>query len=373
MSDKRSGKNYRAWSLGAAGEGLKLIERPLDPPRPDGVQVRIEGAMVLSYMGKVLNGTLGYALPPLPFVPGTNAIGRVEAVGSEVFHVKPGDRVFLSPHLIADEPTAAPAQILIGLTATGTARFDGVAAGSLKLQQLWRDGAYGEVAHWPASCVTALGGLEKVPVEQAMALAKLVVPYGGLLRGRMEAGQVAIVNGASGYFGSAGVMAALAMGAGRVVAAGRDKDALSRLASALGSRVVPAQVGRGMEADLAALEEAAGGRADLALDLLGQAASTQTTLAVLRSLRRGGRLVLMGSATVPLEIAFGEMLSNDWEVIGNFMYPRQAPAQLAALVRSGLLDLSPVRARVFPFTRLPEAIAAAARMRDLDLTMVVPD
>jgi len=55
------------------------------------------------------------------------------------------------------------------------------------------------------------------------------------------------------------------------------------------------------------------------------------------------------------------------------MYPKTAPASLTALVASGLLDLSPIRFRRFPFSRLPEAITAAASMRDLDLTVVEPD
>jgi len=51
-------------------------------------------------------------------------------------------------------------------------------------------------------------------------------PYGGFLRGEFQVGETAIVNGASGYFGSAAVLIALAMGAARVVAAGHDRAAL---------------------------------------------------------------------------------------------------------------------------------------------------
>lgn len=80
----------------------------------------------------------------------------------------------------------------------------------------------------------------------------------------------------------------------------------------------------------------------------------------------------MGSASAPLELTFGDMLSNDWEVAGNFMYPKTAPASLAGLVASGLLDLAPVRLRRVSFSRLLEAITAATSMRDLDLTAVEP-
>ena len=44
--------------------------------------------MVLSYMGSVLSGAVPYSLPPMPFVPGTNAIGRVIATGDNVGHVR---------------------------------------------------------------------------------------------------------------------------------------------------------------------------------------------------------------------------------------------------------------------------------------------
>ena len=80
----------------------------------------------------------------------------------------------------------------------------------------------------------------------------------------------------------------------------------------------------------------------------------------------------MGSASVPLELTFGDMLSNDWVVVGNFMYPKTAPGSLAGLVASGLLDLAPVRLRRFSLSRLPEAVTAATSMRDLDLTVVEP-
>ncbi|SDR63227.1 alcohol dehydrogenase [Rhizobiales bacterium GAS113] len=360
---------HKAWRWHAKGD-FRLDEVETPAPAANGVIVRIEAAMVLSYMNKVLDGSLGYALPPAPFVPGTNAVGVVEAAGAAVLHLRPGDRVFLSPHLVADERAADPAQILIGLTATGTSRFDGVQSASVTLQTLWRDGVFTEKAHWPAATATSLAGLGDVPPERALGLAKLVVPYGGLLRGRLQPGDTLIVNGASGYFGAAGVMVGLAMGAARIVAAGRDRAVLEKLAARLGPRVAPAVLSGEAQADIEALTAAAGGRADMALDLLGQASSTTATLSTLRALRRGGRLVLMGSAGVPLPLTFGEMLSNDWEVIGAFMYPKDAPAKLVKLVEAKLLDLSPIDIKRYGFTDLPAAIEGAARMRGLDMTAI---
>lgn len=362
---------FQAWTLPQIGAPLELRQLPIREVHPSGVLVRVHSAMVLSYMSKVLDGSTKYATPPTPFVPGTNAIGVVQDVGHEVSHVAVGDWVFLSPHLVANEPLASPPQILIGLTALGTTRFDDVPAGALALQETWRHGAFAEFAHWPGSCVTPLPEVERAPRDRLIALAKLVVPYGGLLRAGIEPGMVVAVNGATGFYGSGAVMVALAMGAARVVAIGRDRDGLDRLAHTLGPRVVAAvAAGRDPQADLATIKAAARGHVDVALDMLGQATSTVSTLATLRSLGRGGRLVVMGSATVPLELTFGEMLSNDWEVVGNFMYPSTAPASLWSLVASGQLNLAPIRAKTFPFAKVPDAIAAASTMRDLDLTVV---
>jgi alcohol dehydrogenase len=47
------------------------------------------------------------------------------------------------------------------------------------------------------------------------AITRCIVPFGGLVRGRLSAGETVIVNGASGPHGSAAVLVALAMGCGR--------------------------------------------------------------------------------------------------------------------------------------------------------------
>jgi alcohol dehydrogenase len=358
-------KTHKAWRLHAHND-LRFDDVETPKPAPDGVLVRIEAGMVLSYMGRVLSGQAPYSLPPMPFVPGTNAIARVIAVGENVSHVRPGDRVFLSPHLRGDVPDSDPPQILIGLTTTVTT------PAALTMQMRWRDGVFAEIAHWPAACVTPLFDMNDKPAAELIGLAKLIVPFGGLQRTDMRGGDTILINGATGYFGSGAVMLAASMGAGRVVAVGRKREALEMLRDTFGPRVLPAVVTGDAEKDLAIIRKAAGGRADVALDLLGAAKSTSTTLSCLRTLRRGGRLVLMGSAEVPLELSFREMLANDWEVVGQFMYARQAPGQLARLAAEGLLDLKKIVVTTFNLAEFKRAMEAAALMQGLDLTAVVP-
>ena len=356
---------HKAWRLHAHND-LRFDEVETPKPATDGVVVAVEAGMVLSYMGKVLSGSVPYSLPPMPFVPGTNAIARVVATGDNVTHVRSGDRVFLSPHLRGDVPDPEPPQILIGLTATVTT------PAALALQTRWRDGVFAEIAHWPAACVTPLVGLDDKPATELIGLAKLIVPFGGLQRTGLRGGDTIIINGASGYFGSGAVMLAVAMGAGRVVAVGRKREALEALRDAFGPRVIPAVVSGDAAKDSTLIRHASGGGGDVALDLLGSAKSTATTLSCLRALKRGGRLVLMGSAEVPLELSFREMLANDWEVVGQFMYERTAPGQLAALAATGLLDLRKIIVTTFKLADFRRAVEAAALMQGLDLTAVVP-
>jgi len=104
--------------------------------------------------------------------------------------------VYVSPHLVAAERVADPAQLLAGLTAMG----DDPA--SLALQRDWPHGVHAEQAEAPANAVTPLDGLDAVPAAQLAALGKFLVPLGGLLRGALQPGETLVVNGASGAFGS---------------------------------------------------------------------------------------------------------------------------------------------------------------------------
>ena len=142
-----------------------------------------------------------------------------------------------------------------------------------------------------------------------------------------------------------------------MVAAGRDRAALERLRAVAGPRVATVTLSGDRSRDTEQFVDAAGGRADLALDIVGRANTATATSACLYALRRGGRLVMMGSANVPLELGFYDMLANDWHVMGCFMYPADVPARLAALAASGQLDLGVMNVRAFPLDRLEDALA----------------
>lgn len=162
------------------------------------------------------------------------------------------------------------------------------------------------------------------------------------------------------------------MGAGKVIDAGRNAEALDLLASAGGARVKAMALTGDVQADAAALRTAAGGGAQLAFDMVGQAADPNATLAAPGALRRGGRLVLMGSMTVPLPVPYIQLMTNDLEIIGQFMYPADASRRLLDFVSAGLLNISAIVPKVFGLADLPQAMEAAANATNLECIVVRP-
>jgi alcohol dehydrogenase len=353
----------KAWRLEKLGGKLSLKEIPVPETRAGSVLVKVANVSLVSYLRAYTKGKLPVYNPPgQEFTMGSNAIGHIEAIGQDIWHLKKGQRVVISSHITARENTEDPAMILLGITRAGDT--------AIPVQQDWPDGTLAEYVLVPAETVTPLDGLEKFSNAEIAAVTRLVVPYGGLLKGRLQPGETIIINGATGSYGTAAVLLAVAIGAAKVVAAGRNEQILSEVAKAGGERVVTVKLSGNVQADAKALKEASGGGAHIAFDQVGNAKDPNSTLAALHSLRRGGRLVLMGSMLVDLPIPYTMLMINSWEIIGNFMYHPRAFAKILELVRCGLLDLSPIQPKIFAFEQLNEAMDAAAEAGNFDNVLV---
>jgi alcohol dehydrogenase len=354
----------KAWQLDRLGGELSFRDVRTPEPRPGSVLVRIEASALMSYLKAYVEGKLPvYNPPPGPFTIGTNGVGVIETVGRDVWHLKPGQRVVLSSHFVAQENVEDPAQILIGLTSSPDAA---------PVLADWPDGTLAEYALMPAAAVTPAEGLEQLAATELVTIGRCIIPFGGLLRGRLAAGETLVVNGATGAYGTAAILLGVAMGAARVIAAGRNRSALEAVAKAGGPRVVPVTLTGEMQTDARALRDASDGGVHLAFDMVGQARDPNSTLSALHSLRRGGRLVLMGSMTTDLPLPYTAVMLNSWEIIGQFMYPASAYRRLLDLLRSGLLDISAIRPRVFPLADLRVAMEAAATAGNLECIVMRP-
>ena len=87
-------EKYRAVMLTKKGgpEVLKLVELPLEPPGPGQLRVRIQAAGVGATDVIMLEGNYPFA-PKIPFVPGYEAVGVVDAIGAGVAGFDLGQRV----------------------------------------------------------------------------------------------------------------------------------------------------------------------------------------------------------------------------------------------------------------------------------------
>ncbi len=73
-------------------EVLEVVELPMPEPGPGEVRVKVRATGVGATDITMRGGSYPYA-PPIPFVPGYESVGIVDAVGSGVTTLKEGDRV----------------------------------------------------------------------------------------------------------------------------------------------------------------------------------------------------------------------------------------------------------------------------------------
>lgn len=82
---------------------MELRPVPIPAPNRDQVRVRLEGCGVCASSLPVWQGRPWFHYPLEPGAPGHEAWGRVDAVGKDVRHLSPGDRVaLLSSHAYAE-------------------------------------------------------------------------------------------------------------------------------------------------------------------------------------------------------------------------------------------------------------------------------
>jgi NADPH2:quinone reductase len=85
---------YRAVMLTRKGgpEALQIVELPLAPPGPGQLRVRVQAAGVGATDVMMLSGNYPFA-PKIPFVPGYEAVGVVDAIGPGVSGFELGQRL----------------------------------------------------------------------------------------------------------------------------------------------------------------------------------------------------------------------------------------------------------------------------------------
>ena len=149
---------------------------------------------------------------------------------------------------------------------------------------------------------------------------------------------------------------------------GRNKDMLRRLQE-LSPRVVTVPITGDHESEVEALAKY--GRADAYLDLSPPAAGASTHLrSAIVSLRKGGRVSLMGGLMDDISFPTREILFNDIALKGQWMYDAATVRDMIKLVESGVLDLTQVKvAGKFRLEEWEQAFDVAAQMKFDEMTV----
>jgi NADPH2:quinone reductase len=296
-----------------------------------------EGQAVVELLAAALNpadlaiasGSFPAGSPPLPYVPGIEGVGRV--VQSSRF--SPGTRVWAS------------------------GRGLGVAYdGSFSERFAAADDVLVEVPEDASDLVAA--SLGQVGLAAWMSLSWLTP---------VSPGEVVLVLGATGSVGSVAVQVAKLLGAGRVVAVGRDPDRLEAV-RALGADETVGLDGEDFRGRLAAAVD--GAPPTLVLDLLyGPPLEAATTVA-----GPGARIAHLGqSAASTATIASGAVRGKQLRLLGysNFAVPLDVLAQgYRDLIGHAVAGAIRLDAEAVPLDHAGDAWARQARGRDVKLVIV---
>ena len=289
---------------------LRLEEVPAPQPGPGQVVVR-NHAVGVNPVDTYLRANTDNRGPKLPYTPGSDSAGVVEAAGAGVTAVKPGERVY------------------VGGTLSG-------AYAELSLCE------QPQVHPLPANVSFAQGAAMNVPYATAF--------HALFNRGHGQAGETVLVHGASGGVGIGAVQLARARGLTVIGTAGTERG--RRLVLAEGAHHV---LDHGAPGYLDELTKLTGGRGvDVVLEMVANV-NLPKDLGIVAI---GGRIVAIGSRGT-VEINARHAMNRDAAILGMALY-HATPAQFtgihAALVE-GLRNgtLRPVIGQELPLGQAPRA------------------
>lgn len=341
------------------GQPLEIEELVIDKPGPHEVLIRTAACGLCHSDLHFMEGTYPH---PLPAVPGHEAAGIVEAVGSEVKTVKVGDAVVtclsafcghcefcvtgrMSLCLGGDTRRAAGA-------APRLARKDGSA-----VNQMLNLSAFAEQMLIHEHACVAIN--PDMPLDRAAVIGCAVTTGAGTIFNtcNVTPGETVAVVGCGGV-GLATINAAKIAGAGRIIAADPVPEK-RELAKKLGATDAIDAL-----ADDAAKQivEMTKGGVDHAIEAVGRSASASLAVA---SLRRGGTATILGMHPLNEKVGLSAMdLLSGKRLQGALMGGNRFPVDIPRLVDfylRGLLDLDSIVAETISLDQVNEGFEKMKR------------
>ena len=283
-------KTYRAVAVSKPGR-LELVERELITPPPGKVRIRVEACGVCHSDALTVEG-----LSPdvrYPRVPGHEVVGKIDALGESVSAWKLGQRVgvgFLGGYCGRCTPCR---------------RGDFVNCQNQPVSGVADDGGYAEVMIADELALAAVP-VDLAPADAAPLLCAGVTTYNALRKSHARPGDLVAVQGIGGL-GHLAVQFANRMGF-RVAALARGEK-MQPLARQLGAH----HYINSRREDPAAALQALGG----ASVILATAPSGKAMSALVGGLRARGRMIVVGVAPDPIQVATEQLVFGTRAIEGS--------------------------------------------------------
>jgi S-(hydroxymethyl)glutathione dehydrogenase / alcohol dehydrogenase len=279
---------------------------------------------------------------PLPAIPGHEAAGIVEAVGSEVRNVKVGDAVVTCLSAFCGTCEFCVTGRLSLCMGVATRRLPGDAPRITRpdgtaVNQMLNLSAYAEQMLIHENACVAIN--PEMPLDRAAILGCAVTTGAGTIFNacKVTPGETIAVVGCGGV-GLATINAAKIAGAGRIIAVDPMPEKRA-LAMKLGATdAIDAN-----DASAATIVEMTKGGVDHAIEAVGRPASAATAVG---SLRRGGTATILGMMPLSERVSLGafDLLSGkklQGAIMGGNRFPVDIP-RLVDFYMRGLLDLDTI-------------------------------
>lgn len=264
---------------------------------------------------------------PVPLTLGHEVAGVVEKTGTQVTHVKTGDRVALHYNLSCGDCYHC---------STGNDQF----CDKVLMIGHYTNGGYAEYIAVPAR--NAIHLPDEIPFEQgATLMCASATAFHALRKSRIKGGETVAIFGAGGL-GQSAIQLAKAFGAVEVYAVDINEEKL-KLAQRYGAIPIHAKQVDPV-AEIKRLTRNKG--VDVAIEMIGLPHTMKQALQVAGVM---ARVVIVGLANKPLEIhTYTELLGNEVELIGSNDHHLQELPILVDMARRKILDTSSIVSRSVP-------------------------
>lgn len=352
-------KMMRAARLHTEGKPFQVDSVPVPDVRPTDVLVEVKAAGVVPNLRNVVTHYSEWfpflPLPKLPAIYGLDSAGVVAAVGSQVRSgIKVGDRVYVNPGLSCGSCTACRRGDNVNCTAYTFQGYFGFGPGSQQIFEDYPYGGFGQYLTAPASNLVVLP--ESISFEQGARFGYLGTSYSALRKAQFSPGQTVLVDGGTGTLGLGAVILALAMGAAKVFATGRNKTLLAKLQQ-LDARVLPIELGLRPTADVV-MEATGGYGVDVLIETLGPNAPPATVLDAFNGLRRGGKAVNIGGVAEPIPLEPFPLMCLQKSYIGSLWFTTAEGQDMADMAHAGTLNLGVFEHERFTLDQVNDALEA---------------